>query len=94
MTFLKEKTHVTIEITNSMMVLKFFNLFFMLVQDKIAQIDPKRKSELSKLELEFKNIIIFSIIWTFGSLLSIEERDLMNKFIQALVQGKNDVNEI
>jgi len=66
----------------------------MLVQDKIAQIDPKRKSELSKLELEFKNIIIFSIIWTFGSLLSIEERDLMNKFIQALVQGKNDVNEI
>jgi len=76
-----------------MMVLKFFTLFFMLVQDKIAQMDPKRKAELSKLELEFKNITLFSLVWSFGSILSQDEREAMNKFIHALIKGKDDVNE-
>jgi hypothetical protein len=53
----------------------------------------KKKFDKTKFEPELKNIILFSFVWSFGSLLNSEDRAACNKLLGEMMKGKVDVSD-
>jgi len=53
----------------------------------------KKKFDKSKFDSEIKNLILFAFIWSFGSLLNLEDRVAYNKLLGEMIKGKTDINE-
>jgi len=70
---------------------------FTLLKEKYSHVkepETKKKIDQAKIDMELKNIVLFSALWTFGAILTVEERESMNKLIICLVKSKEDANYV
>jgi len=87
-----------VKLNSNSLISNFFKLMKLLISEKyktIEDLDEKglKKIEKSKIEMELKNIILFSYIWAFGGLMDIEDRNKYNLFLNQIIKGKVDLND-
>jgi len=88
-----------INFNKNCLIINFFKILYILLEEKYNQIkdidikNSKGKIDNIKIDLEIKNIILFSFVWSIGGLLNTQDRDKLNKFIKDLIKSKVNVNE-